>query len=356
MFIPYEVDAPFDHRPVVNWLAILGIVLVFALQLATSEKQVDKSKSAIESPEEVLRVTGENEAAPKPVEKKQAVVTGPMARFALNGWGFGLLTYVWLQGGIIRFIGNLIFLWPFGNAVCGKLGNKLYPLIFLGFALLAGVIHLALGSGPAVGVCSVICGIVGIYVVLFPEDTMSCFVLLPRPMAVSVSGCGFVLLWFIFDILASAGLRGQSTTYYAHILCFGAGFGLTVLMLKKKWLVMEKDEKSLLQMLSKKEETEEIGKEGEKKDSQAVAKPSEIVEKAKAQPSPATGVSRPAQAAPAAQGAAPQQKTAPAAEKPADDFIRFKCECGHRIKIHKKDAGKAGRCPKCSKWLEAPRG
>ena len=40
MFIPYEVDAPFDHRPVVNWLVILGIILVFVLQVVTSEKQV----------------------------------------------------------------------------------------------------------------------------------------------------------------------------------------------------------------------------------------------------------------------------------------------------------------------------
>jgi membrane associated rhomboid family serine protease len=369
MFIPYEVDAPFDHQPVVNWLAILGVVLVFALQFVTSEKQAaEKPKNIVESPEEILRVpTAEKEAVAKRLEKQQAV-TGPMARFALNGWGLGLFTYVWLQGGIIRFIGNLIFLWPFGNAVCGKLGNKLYPLVFLGFALLAGLIHLLLGSGQAAGVCSVICGIVGIYIVLFPEDTMSCFVLLPRPMAVSISGAWFVLLWFIFDLLA-AGLGG-STTYYAHILCAMSGFGLAILMLKKKWVVMEKDEKSLLQMLSreKEEETgkegEKKGEEGEKKDSQAVAKPLELVDKAKAEPNPissatnfpASGASHPAQAAPAARVAASPQKAVAVAVKPDDGFIRFKCECGHRIKVHKRDAGKAGRCPKCSKWLEAPRG
>ena len=92
MFIPYEVDASFDHRPVVNWLVILGIILVFVLQVATSEKQVaEKSKKGIEAPlEEVLRVpTVENEVATKQVEKKQTV-TGPMARFALNGWAGGM--------------------------------------------------------------------------------------------------------------------------------------------------------------------------------------------------------------------------------------------------------------------------
>jgi membrane associated rhomboid family serine protease len=374
MFIPYEVDAPFDNRPVVNWLAIAGIILVFVLQVVTSEKQTaEKSKEAVERPiEEVLRVPGVgNEAAARPVEKKPAV-TGPMARFALNGWGLGLITYVWLQGGIIRFIGNLIFLWPFGNAVCGKLGNKLYLLIFLGFGLLAGLIHLVLGAGLAVGADSVICGIVGIYIVLFPEDTMSCFVLLPRPMAVSISGCWFVLLWFIFDLLA-AGLGG-STTYYAHILCAMAGFGLAVLMLKKKWLVMEKDEKSLLQMLSKKEDEDvslaasakkEEDKEGEKKDLKAVEEQPKPAEKAQAEPNPissatrfpAAGVSNSSQedVRMGTSGTALRQKRAAHIKQHDDDFIRFNCECGHRIKIHRKDAGKTGRCPKCSRWVEAPR-
>lgn len=357
MFIPYEVDASFDHRPVVNWLVILGIISVFVLQIVTSEKQAaEKPKKAVESPEEVLRVTTvENEAAAKQVEKKQAV-TGPMARFALNGWGFGLFTYMWLHGGVlkgtVRLIGNLIFLWPFGNAVCAKLGNKLYPLVYLGFGLLAGVIHLALGVGPAVGACGVICGIVGIYIVLFPEDTMSCFVLLPRPMAVSISGCWFVLLWFVFDILAT-GLGG-STTYYAHILCAGAGFGLAALMLKKKWLVMESDEKSLLQMLSRKEKEEEKARqEGEKKGEKEEKKDLGAVEKQLTTSAPkgrdlAEGGVDKAKAEP--------KKTVPDAEKHEDDFVRFRCECGHKIKVHKRDAGKAGRCPKCSRWLEAPRG
>jgi membrane associated rhomboid family serine protease len=274
-----------------------------------------------------------------------------MARFALNGWGIGLFTYIWLHGGVlkgtVRLIGNLIFLWPFGNAVCAKLGNKLYLLVYLGFGLLAGVTHLLLGVGPAIGACGVISGIVGIYIVLFPEDTISCFFLLPRPMAVSISGYWVVALWFIFDLLA-AGLGG-STTYYAHILCVGAGVGLAVLMLKKKWLVMESDEKSLLQMLSRKEKEEEKGRqEGEKKgekeekkDLEAVEKQLKPADREKAGPNPVRDALR--------------QKTVPEAEKPEDDFVRFRCECGHRIKLYRKDAGKTGRCPKCLRWVEAPR-
>ena len=347
MFIPYEVDAPFDRQPVANWLVFLGIILVFVLQVVTSEKRAtERPRKGIERPiEEVIRLpTVEKEVTEKEVDKKQAV-TGPMARFVLDGWGIGLFTYIWLHGGVakgvVRLIINLIFLWPFGNAVCSKIGNKLYLLVYLGFGLLAGLIHLLLGVGPAIGACGVISGIVGMYIVLFPENSISCFFLLPRPMAASISGYWVVFLWFILDIF-EVGLGGPSTTYCAHILCLGAGFGLAVLMLKKKWLVMERGEKSLLQMLSReegeeeKEKAEEGKKEGEKeekKDLEAVEKHLETADREKAE----------------------LKRTAAEAEKPEDDFIRFRCECGHKIKVHRRDAGKAGRCPKCLRWVEAPR-
>jgi len=100
VFIPYEVDAPFDRQPVANWLVLLGIILVFVLQVITSEKwAAERPRKAIEEPiEEVIGVpTVEEGAAEKQVDEKQAV-TGPMARFVLDGWGIGLFTYIWLHG------------------------------------------------------------------------------------------------------------------------------------------------------------------------------------------------------------------------------------------------------------------
>jgi membrane associated rhomboid family serine protease len=360
VFIPYEVDAPFDRQPVANWLVVGGILLVFIIQSVTAEKkEVPKFASA---PEDVL--TSEEKPAEKP-ETQKLTITGPMSRFVLDGWGLGLFTYFWLQSGVFkgiaRLVINLIFLWPFGNAVCAKIGNKLYPVLFIAFGIFAGVIHLIISDNPAVGAGAAISSIVGMYIVLFPENAISCLFLLPRPMAVGISGLWMVLLWFIFDIL-EAGASGQSTTCYAHILSLGAGAGLAVLMLKKQWVVMDKDEKSLLQVLSK--EKEEI--EEERKDLKALAleqsganppvdrtaeKPPPAPDKAKAAPAPVR-TERPV-AHPAAN--ASHQKTVAVAEKTEDDFIRFKCECGHRIKVHKRDAGKAGRCPKCSRWVEAPR-
>jgi hypothetical protein len=96
-------------------------------------------------------------------------------------------------------------------------------------------------------------------------------------------------------------------------------------MLKKNWVVMEKDEKSLLQMLSR-EKKEEEEKEGE-------GKKEEMAVKEKAEP----------------------EREQVEVEKADDGFIRFRCPRGHKIKVRKEHAGKTGRCPRCSTWVEVPR-
>jgi len=340
--IPYAVDAMFERRPVVNWLVLGVLALVFTLQVVTSEKQVtERPIEAIESPIDMLEVpTTAKERMAKKLVKEERGITGPMSRFVLDGWGAGgLLAHSWLHINIVCLVGSLIFLWPFGNAVCSKIGNGFYPLVYLLFGLLGGICHLLIGGGAAVGANAAISGIVGMYIVFFPENSISCFFLVPHPVTLSISGLWVVLLWFVFDIVASV-MSGQNIICGVHIGCFAAGLGLGILALKKNWVLMEKDERSLLQMLhrEKKEAEEE-----EKKQEAAKDKVKEVKVAAKG-PEASFG-----------EKTEPERKAVDVAgHKPKDDFIRFRCQCGFRIKVHKKNAGKTGRCPKCSQWVEAP--
>ncbi|GAH32625.1 unnamed protein product, partial [marine sediment metagenome] len=52
---------------------------------------------------------------------------------------------------------------PWGNAVCSKLGNKIYPVFYFDLCLIGGVIHVALGGGPVLGASMAVSGIVGMY-------------------------------------------------------------------------------------------------------------------------------------------------------------------------------------------------
>jgi len=336
--IPYKVDTLFDYRPIANWLIFGVLILVFALQVLTSEKKAVEKRplDTIEAPLEALEAPTAKEEVTKKGADEEPAVRGPMSVFVLESWGIiGLLGHNWLHSNVIQLIANLLFLWPLGNAVCSKLGNKIYPVFYFDLCLIGGVIHVALGGGPVLGASMAVSGIVGMYLVLFPENSISCYFLLPHPVEFSISGYWVIFLWFVIDIFGAI-IGVNRICFCAHIVGFGSGFGLAVLMLKKKWLVMERDEKSLLELLRREEEEEgEKEEEVEKKtrELEVVEKQPEKVDGEKAKPKTA----------------------APKVEKRKDEFIRFACQCGHKIKVHKRDAGKTGRCPKCSAWVEAPR-
>ncbi|MHC4680526.1 MAG: rhomboid family intramembrane serine protease [Planctomycetota bacterium] len=306
MFIPYAVDVPFDHRPVLNWLISAALVLAFVMQIAAVLGQVDQGLSL-------------QDAAQK-----------TMGQFVLDGWGVsGLFGHMWLHAGILHLVGNLIFLWLFGNAVCSKIGNLLYLPVYAGLGLIAGISHLIFSGGPVVGASGAINGIVGMYLVFFPENSISCFFwLFYRPITFSVSGCWMILLWFAFDIWGAMS-GGQGVAFVAHIGGFIAGFALAVLMLKMGWVAMQRDEKSLLQMLSMTKRTASGGSGG----------------------SPAPSLQRREQARSEVVERLPVPKE-PA--RPKDTYIRFSCRCGQRMKAPRAQAGQIGRCPKCKTPIKIP--
>ncbi len=64
-------------------------------------------------------------------------VWGQVRPFILNGWTLkGFLGHIWLHGGILHLLGNMLFLWIFGNAVCAKLGNFKYLPIYIGLGFI----------------------------------------------------------------------------------------------------------------------------------------------------------------------------------------------------------------------------
>ena len=217
MVIPYRVDVPFNHRPVMNWLLVTSVIFVFFVQL-----------SAIADP----------------------VASKKIYSFVLDGWGIrGLFGHMWLHAGLLHLIGNLIFLWIFGNAVCSKLGNVLYLPVYVGLGLIAAMSHQILVGGSAIGASGAINGIVGMYLVFFPENTISCFFLFFfRPIFFSLSGYWLILLWFAFDLFGAVS-GSEGVAYVAHIGGFLGGFGLAILMLKMKWIGMERDERSIFDIL-----------------------------------------------------------------------------------------------------------
>ncbi len=342
MFILYSVDTSFERKPIANWLIFALLILVFLIETVTwrrTEVSVRQSqRSMIAQSGQELSDSDFDNAVKKETENKW-----PMHRFMLDGWTFlGLFTYSWLHWSFWLLLFNLVFLWPMGNAVCAEIGNWQYAVIFLVVNLIGGIIHLLIGSGPASGISAAMACVAGMYLVFYPEIPMNCLFFFPRPETVALSTYFVVPFWFVADlILAMVGLKG--VTYPAHFLGFLAGVSIAVVFLKNNWVVMDKNERSLLDVLEKRKiEVEEAVK--ETTEAGAEEKQEELLE-------------RPAESAvmEALPGAKKIVSEKGAGDtKTGEDFIRFYCVCGQRIKVPKSYAGKAGRCPKCKSLVRIP--
>ena len=305
MFIPYSVDVPFDRRPVTNWLICAIVLLVFFFQI----------KAVLNQPVHPFTTQQDSQQA--------------IGRFVLDGWRItGLFGHMWIHGGIFHLFGNLIFLWLFGNAVCSKIGNILYAPVYIVLGLFAAISHLLFSGAPAVGASGAINGIVGMYLVFFPQNSISCFIFMfLRLITFSVSGYRLILLWFVFDVIGAVSGR-PGVAYFAHIGGFMCGFGAALIMLKYELVEMHNDEKSLLQILWGKKT--KIAKESPRdlplwlqklKSEENVNPTPRILQK-------------------------PKKKYIP--------YIRFSCRCGQNLKIAGSYIGRTVKCPKCSSPVIVP--
>jgi len=309
VFIPYRVDVPYDHRPVMNWLVFGAVIVVYALQVADLTDYLERGLPVAEYAQR-----------------------GVMSQFVLRGWGLkGLFGHMWLHGGLIHLVGNLIFLWLFGNAVCSKIGNVLYVPVYVGLGLAGGVSHLLFGEGAVVGASGAINGLVGMYLVYFPENSISCFFwLLWYPVRFSVSGLWVILLWFAFDVYGVIR-GGGGVAYLAHVGGFVTGFVLAIVLLRMRVVEMERDEKSLLELLG----LDEKGREG--------AGRRDLFQRQSRWRRQATDQED-------------REVEGDGMREEEGAYIRFVCPCGQRVKVGREYAGRVGRCPRCSRRLRVPGG
>lgn len=165
----------------------------------------------------------------------------------LSGWT--ILTSMFMHGSWFHLIGNMWFLWVFGNNIEDSTGHARYLLFYLLCGALAAGAHIASapGSGiPTVGASGAISGIMGAYMVLYPRVRVYTLIVLivfirviPLP-AVTVLG-----FWFLLQLLSGVGGAGGGVAFWAHVGGFVAGVALVKLFEKRK-LVQAKREGRVL--------------------------------------------------------------------------------------------------------------
>lgn len=152
-----------------------------------------------------------------------------------------LITSMFMHGGVGHILGNMLFLWIFGDNVEDRLGHLQYLLFYIIVGILASLAHVAtcvlLKSDlltPSLGASGAISGVMGAYLLFFPNNSVT--VLIFR-FVTTVPAIVAVGLWFAMQLFSSfmelgAG-EGGGVAYGAHIGGFIAGLPLAFFIDKK---------------------------------------------------------------------------------------------------------------------------
>ena len=146
---------------------------------------------------------------------------------------------MFLHGGWLHLIGNMIFLWVFGDNVEDAMGHVRYAIFYFLAGLVATSAHIAVNQNdlvPAIGASGAIAGVLGAYLVLYPRATVAAiipiFILLWVPL--QVPAALLIGLWFVLQLLNGVAAlattdvvgAGGGVAWFAHIGGFAAGLVL----------------------------------------------------------------------------------------------------------------------------------
>ncbi len=147
-----------------------------------------------------------------------------------------IFTAMFVHGGWLHFLGNMLFLWVFGDNIEDRFGHLRYLLFYLGAGLVAGLLQIAIDTNsiaPVIGASGAIAGVLGAYLLLYPYsriDTLV-FILIFRIPAIFLLG-----FWFLLQFYSGVGELGPSSqgsgvAYWAHI--GGFLFGMAIVAIYK---------------------------------------------------------------------------------------------------------------------------
>jgi membrane associated rhomboid family serine protease len=156
-----------------------------------------------------------------------------------------LITSMFLHGSWSHVIGNMWFLWIFGDNVEDRVGHGRFIVFYLLCGIGAGMAHLVANPGselPTVGASGAIAGVMGAYFVLYPQSRV--LTLLPWIFITVVEIPAVIVLgfWFLAQVFSAGAIAvtasthgGGGVAFMAHVAGFAAG-AIGIFVFRKKQL------------------------------------------------------------------------------------------------------------------------
>jgi membrane associated rhomboid family serine protease len=146
-----------------------------------------------------------------------------------------LVTSMFLHGGWLHVIGNMWYLWIFGDNVEDRLGHFRYLVFYLLCGVVAGLAQTLVNPDsaiPTIGASGAIAGVMGAYFVLYPQSRVLTLIpLIIFIQIVEIPAVFFLGFWFLMQLFAGAGSIARTTgsqggvAFWAHVAGFVVGLG-----------------------------------------------------------------------------------------------------------------------------------
>jgi membrane associated rhomboid family serine protease len=203
MLIPIGTDIRVHRAPVGNWLLIGLNIVIYLLTSSAGDAWAERT------------------------------------HFTLNAAIPGLsqyITYQFLHADIGHLLGNMLFLWIFGHAVCARMGSVAYVFFYLASGVFAGIAFTAYNANPLLGASGAIAAVTTAFLVLFPRVhvTMLLWIFFYLTTFQIPSMIVIVLKIILWDnIIAPRFAYGVElpVAYSAHLGGYAFGFTVAMLML-----------------------------------------------------------------------------------------------------------------------------
>ena len=146
-----------------------------------------------------------------------------------QGW-HTIVSSMFMHGGWLHLIGNMWFMWIFGNNVEDSMGHVRFIFFYLACGIAAATLQIVSNTEspiPMVGASGAIGGVMGAYILLYPRVHVHMFVFLGFFVTTFAVPAVFMLgYWFLVQVIGgfgSVGVEGGDTAFWAHIGGFVAG-------------------------------------------------------------------------------------------------------------------------------------
>jgi rhomboid family protein len=208
MFVPLYDGVPLRYLrfPIGNWSIIAVNVIVFLLlQAAPDPNRLETGLGAIPA---VLFGTA--------ILSPDLAIVPPPAT---------LITGIFVHANIGHILGNMLFLWVFGDNVEDAMGSARYLSFYIACGVIAALTFSAMvptGQSPLIGASGAISGVAAGYLLLYPKARIWGFVFIPW-LPLHIPAYWFVGIWIFFQLLSALLSEGSDIGWWAHLGGIGAG-------------------------------------------------------------------------------------------------------------------------------------